>query len=125
MTHASGNLVFKAGGLRGVTKPTEAEKLIERGLISPHPVDISDDAKALPTNPAEIPAPEGDPVRNVLNDAARKTWKPGMELPKPKRARKAAEKAAAVETEDSDNDGETDPVLAALAESEDSKRGKR
>ncbi len=84
MTHTSGNQTYKNGSLRGIASKSEAESLIKRGLIDKTPVELPSDAVALKTNPTEamsLEASKADKARNVLNEAAKTAWKPGMKVP--------------------------------------------
>jgi hypothetical protein len=121
MTHASGRLQFKRGNLRGLTSPKEIEELQKRGLIGSE-VLLPEDAKAAKTNPTEVVTENSgeDKAREILNQAARSAWKPGMELPTPKRHRKA--RAAAADVSEA---SEEDRTLAALAEAEQPKPARR
>lgn len=84
MTHGDGNVLYKAGSYRGIGSKNVAEQLIKKGMIGSNGVrELPEGMVTVKTNPSEA-LPEGgrnDKMRELLNDAASKVWKPGMVMP--------------------------------------------
>lgn len=115
MTHAgTGGAFFKKGALRGLTSQSEAEALAKRGLIKAQHTALPEDAVSLATNPAEALVGDGkeDKVRNMLNEAARTAWKPGMKPRTSARAKQAAKAQADAAAKETEGESEAEPSEA-------------